>query len=145
MNSCFKPIDLNKIPINEPSICIPRVFKDVKEETVRNVFHELNFGLIRKIEIINKFNQKGENFKCVFIHFINWNVNELVNETREKLLSGKDIKIMYSEPWFWKVVAYRKSEATFKSETTFKSDNIEIKTPPCSPPRWRKEKLEINK
>jgi hypothetical protein len=52
---------------------------------------------------------------------------------------------MYSEPWFWKVVAYRKSEATFKSETTFKSDNIEIKTPPCSPPRWRKEKLEINK
>jgi hypothetical protein len=48
MNS-FKPIDLNKISINEPSICIPRVFKDVKEETVRNVFHELNFGLIRKI------------------------------------------------------------------------------------------------
>ena len=143
----FKPIDLKQFPINEPSICIPRVFKDVKEETVRIVFNKLNFGFIRKIEIINKLNQKGENFKCVFIHFNNWNVNETVNEIREKLLSGRDVKIMYNEPWFWKVVAYRKSEVGFKSEVAFKNQSTykkEIRTPPSSPPRWRKEKLEIN-
>jgi hypothetical protein len=143
MNS-FKPIDLTQVPVNEPSICIPRVFKDVNEDTVRSVFNKLNFGFIRKIEIINKFNQKGENFKCVFIHFKNWNVNQEINETREKLLSGKDIKIMYNEPWFWKVVAYRKSDTIFKIDTIFKNEQIEIRTPPCSPPRWRKEKMQLN-
>jgi hypothetical protein len=30
---------------------------------------------------------------------------------RERLLEGKDIKIVYDDPWFWKVSAYRESIA----------------------------------
>jgi tetratricopeptide (TPR) repeat protein len=57
----------------------------------------------------DKKNQKEEKFKCVFIHFKKWNENETIHVTREKLLLGGDIKIMYDEPWFWKISAYKKS------------------------------------
>ena len=28
--------------------------------------------------------------------------NDLARGTRDKLLSGEDVKIVYDEPWFWK-------------------------------------------
>ena len=36
-----------------------------------------------------------------------WFHNSNASVARERLLNGKDIKIIYDDPWFWKVSAYK--------------------------------------
>jgi len=94
------------------SLCIPRVFTNITEKHIRSIFDELSLGVIRKIDIVSITSQKGDNFNRVFIHFDKWFDNANANQTIERLQSGKDIKIMYDDPWFWKVSLYRKKEET---------------------------------
>jgi hypothetical protein len=95
-----------KMNINEPSLCIPRVFGNISEDRVRTVIKKLNIGLIKRIDMILKKNDKGEDYKRVFIHFERWftDVPDAI-EARKRLLEGKEIKIVYDNPWFWKVSA----------------------------------------
>ena len=51
-----------------PSLCIPRVYKNITVPFIENIFqNKLCFGLIKKINIVPNNNDK--NFKKVFIHF----------------------------------------------------------------------------
>jgi hypothetical protein len=108
-------IDFKTMPNNVPSLCIPRVFSNIDEKRVRNIFNDLNVGNIKRIDIISKITEKGEKFNRIFIHFNEWFSNENANTSRERLLNGKEIKIIYDEPWFWKVSAYRDSINKSKS------------------------------
>ena len=94
---------------NVPSLCIPRVFLNIDEKRIRRIFDALSIGEIQRIDIVNKTNEKGEKFKRVFIHFIRWFETENADIARERLNNGKEIKIIYDDPWFWKVSAYRES------------------------------------
>jgi hypothetical protein len=100
-------IDFRMLPNNVPSLCIPRVFTNWTEARIRGVFDELNMGDIQRIDVLCKTTEKGEKFNRVFIHFKRWFSNPNADMARERLLNGKEIKIMYDEPWFWKVSAYR--------------------------------------
>ena len=100
-------IDFRTLPQNVPIICIPRVFPNINEQRIRRVFDELNLGSIERIDIVNKSTEKGEKFNRVFVHFKKWNSEGNAEIARERLLNGKDIKIVYDDPWFWKVSAYR--------------------------------------
>lgn len=103
-------IDFRTLPISIPSLCIPRVFINIDEKRIRGVFDELNMGIIERIDIICKTTIKGEKFNRVYVHFKRWFTNNSnANTARERLLNGKDIKIIYDEPWFWKVSAYREA------------------------------------
>jgi hypothetical protein len=98
---------MNTTTTNMPSICIPRVFPNIDEKRIRKIFGELQIGTIELIDIVNKKTEKGENFNRVFIHFNSWYNNANANQVRTRLLEGKEIKIIYDDPWFWKVSAYR--------------------------------------
>ena len=87
---------------NNPSLCIPRVFNNVDEKNIREVFEKLSLGQIKRIDILEKRNEK-ESFKRVFIHFNKWFNNEQANEVKRRLACGKDFKIVYDMPWYWKV------------------------------------------
>jgi len=100
-------IDFRTLPINIPSLCIPRVFSNIDERRIRHIFDELNMGIIERVDIVNKTTEKGEKFNRVFVHFKRWFSNSNADTARERLLNGKEIKIIYDEPWFWKVSAYR--------------------------------------
>lgn len=91
-----------EIEINSnPSLCIPRVFKDISVPSIANVFqNKLKFGVIKKINIIPNVNDK--NFKKVFIHFDFWYDSENINNIKQKILNGTTIKVIYDMPWFWK-------------------------------------------
>ena len=91
---------------NQPILCIPRVYPNITEERIRRVFGDLDLGEVTQVDIKSKTTDKGEKFNRVFIH-INWNESEQSIAVRERLLAGKDIKIIYDEPWFWRVSAYR--------------------------------------
>lgn len=98
-------IDFKTLPANVPSMCIPRVFKNITRERVAGVFRDLDIGVVERIDMIQKENEKGEKFQRVFIHFSKWNTTANALRAREMLLSGKEIKVIYDEPWFWKISA----------------------------------------
>jgi hypothetical protein len=96
---------------NQQILVISRVFPNLKEERIRRIFDSLNIGEVTRVDIVvpktpvdagvkeNKFNR-------VFIH-INWSESEQSISFRQRLAQGKDVKIIYDEPWFWRVSAYR--------------------------------------
>jgi hypothetical protein len=100
-------IDFRTLPISIPSLCIPRVFSNIDEKRVRHIFDQLNMGIIERVVIVSKTTEKGEKFNRVFVHFRRWFSNSNADTARERLLNGKEIKIIYDDPWFWKVSAYR--------------------------------------
>ena len=143
--------DFRTMPANIPSICIPRVFTNIDERRIRGIFDSLNMGEILRVDIVRRKSDKGENFNRVFIHWKKWNDSENANRSRERLLNGKEIKIIYNDPWFWKVSAYREPQRVPRNTSKegvprlqFDSDEVtrprEVKvfeptTPDSSPPR----------
>ena len=98
-------IDLRYLAESQPSLCIPRVFNNITETRIRHVFDDLGLGKISRIDIKERKSEKGESFKRVYVHFDKWFWNEDAQAARRKLVSGKEIKIVYDNPWFWKVSA----------------------------------------
>jgi len=99
------------------SLCIPRVFNNITEAKVYNVFNKLNIGKIHSINMIERTNKKGKMVKCVFINFDYWYLNER-SQMRNQLLSGKEIKIVYDDPWFWNVSIKRNTNNKPLAPTT---------------------------
>lgn len=85
--------------MNSTSLCIPRVSMSVKKEYVKSVFDRLDFGKISQIDMVRK---RSDNHQRVFIHFESWNDNMNATRARELLETGKAIKIIYDDLWFWK-------------------------------------------
>jgi len=100
-------IDLTNVPAHFPSVCIPRVFSNIDEKRIRKIFDSLCIGEIDRVDIVQKTTEKGEKYNRVFIHWRYWNASDMANLSRQRLLNGKEIKVMYDDPWFWKVSAYR--------------------------------------
>ena len=105
MSEQAQTIDLRFLAESQPSLCIPRVFNNITESKIRQVFDELGLGKISGVDIKERRNEKGEPVKRVYIHFEKWFWNESAQSSRRKLISGKEIKIVYDNPWFWKVSA----------------------------------------
>jgi len=89
---------------SHPSLCIPRVFSNITELRIRKIFNELSLGKISRIDMNEHKNEKGT-FNRVYIHFEKWFLNEEAQLARRKLMLGKEIKIIYDNPWFWNVSA----------------------------------------
>jgi len=109
--SQYNAIDFRKISANEPILCIPGVFANIKEERIRRIFADLDLGEVERIDIVVpkrpvEATQKENKFNRVFIHLI-WKQTDQATAARERLLQGKEVKIIYDEPWFWKVSAYK--------------------------------------
>jgi len=85
------------------SICIPRVFDNIGEARIRDIFEKLDIFEIARIDVIQKQGIKGDKFKRVFIHIKAWSDKSDALKARDRLLAGKDLKIVYDDPWFWKV------------------------------------------
>ena len=111
------------IPSNFPSLCIPRVFATVTEAQVGKVLSELHLGIIKRIDIVKKNGEKDAKFQRVFIHFKTWYPDGNATIARERVLNGKDIKIIYNDPWYWKITAYR--EPPYKKQKTNKASQDE--------------------
>lgn len=80
-----------------PSICIPRVFSNITWQRVKEVFEELNLGMVDRVDMPKKKNDKGEEFKRCFVHFKKWYNNEDAKAVREMLLDGEMVPIEYDQ------------------------------------------------
>jgi hypothetical protein len=90
-----------------PTLCIPRANGHVSEKQIRTILGDLELGVIDRVDISTKTNDKGEKTNRIFIYFKHWYDTENGVMARERLMSGKDVKIMYDGPWFWKVYIKR--------------------------------------
>jgi len=119
-NSAVEPKPVEPKPVvepkpNEPSICIPRAFKSTTRKDIYDVVERLDLGAVERIDMVAKVNARGECYNKVFIHFKMWNKkSEVAQNTRAQLLRGEEVKIVYSEPWFWKCTASRVEKPTFR-------------------------------
>ena len=106
---------------HEPSLCIPRMFHNIDEQRVRDVFDSVQggpLGVIDHIDIIEKTDEKtGRKFKRAFIHFHKWNTG--FEELRNKLIAPPDqdgkhfqFKLQYDAPWFWMIGPNRANKNT---------------------------------
>jgi len=116
------------------SICIPRVFAHISRKRILEIFQALNLGEIDRVDMVWRFppntqrdnsnnsSNKNDKFQRVFIHFHKWFDNENAIRARERLLSGKEIKVIYEDRWFWKASANR-STPTTPTTPTLQSHN----------------------
>jgi len=86
-----------------PSICIPRTFANIRWQQVKTVFEVLfGKGTIERVDVARKTAKDGTKFNCMFVHFVEWPTDDSSQDVRQKLIDGKNIKIVYDEPWYWK-------------------------------------------
>ncbi len=78
--------ELTNLADSQPSLCIPRVFNNIGESTVRKVFNELNLGQIQRVHILERKNENGEKFKRIYVHFDKWYWNAEAQAMRSKLI-----------------------------------------------------------
>ena len=136
--------------LSYPSLCIPRVFSNIKKEKVFYVFKKLNIGYIDHIDMISKTTTQGEKYQRVFIHFSRWFPH--ARTMRNKIINGEEIKVIYNEPWFWKV--FKNNSSNYNPVTPKNPDNywhrdihspIEYRPPsPDYPPPDNYEKCYID-
>jgi hypothetical protein len=100
-------IDMTLLPASVPSLCIPRVFQNITKERVAFVFKSLDLGEIDHIDMVPRTSENGDKFQRVFIHFKRWASSDEAVRARERVLGGKEIKVIYDDPWFWKISANR--------------------------------------
>ena len=110
-------INLDTIANNVPSMCIPRTFVNITRSHVYKTINDLNLGVIDHIDMVRRKNEKGEEFQRVFIHFSKWYSNSVADRARTLLLSGKEVKVIYEDPWFWKISANRSHERASQKPT----------------------------
>jgi hypothetical protein len=112
-------IDFRTLPASIPSLCIPRVYPNIDERRIRKTFDDLNLGIIERVDIVRKTTEKGEKCNRVFIHFSRWFNSRNADTARERLLNGQDIKVIYDDPWFWKVAAYKEAVEPRREERSY--------------------------
>ena len=94
------PVD-NSDPSKGISICIPRVFNNIGWRRVKQVMIACGWGYVERVDMVP---QGG--FKRAFVHFApnRWNTrNPTAMAVLKALKNGDEVKIVYDEPWYWKI------------------------------------------
>ena len=88
------------------SLCIPRVCKEINVNEIYNKLFSLDIGKIYKIiELPVKNNIEFKKI-IIIMEFKGIRGKEL-----EKIVKGgKSLKIVYNEPWYWKLVEYKRGQ-----------------------------------
>ena len=78
------------------SLCIPRVFANISWYRIKQVFIALNWGYVERVDVI-----PSGGTKRAFVHFAPGRFT--ATKVLEALSSGKQVKIVYDEPWYWQI------------------------------------------
>jgi hypothetical protein len=86
-------------------ICIPRMETSISYRFIQQTLIKMNIGKIRKIVEIPLKNEKD--YKRVLITLQWHNFNPRSQIVHQRLEEGKNVKIVYDNPWYWKMVMGR--------------------------------------
>ena len=67
------------------------------------IFVKLNLGDICRIDMVPRLTEEGEQFLRVFVH-LKWSDSTNAQNVRRALLEPNgEVKVVYDEPWFWRL------------------------------------------
>ena len=93
----------NSDPNQGISLCIPRVFMNIGWKRIKQAFIDADLGHIQRVDVMK---MKNKDFKIAFVHFTprRWNMRDAeARQALNVLQSGKSIRILYDEPYYWEV------------------------------------------
>ena len=104
MESCKLPLYIKRAELNQNETYIKNAFK--------------NYGIVDRIEFIEKSNDNGQKYNGVIVYFKQWHFNNVVETLWEQLHAKKDIptKIFHGphNNKFWIVTEYKVVEPNQK-------------------------------
>lgn len=110
------------------SLCIPRVFPNITAERITGVIESTGFGKVERVDLVKKTNEKGQNFQRAFIHLVSWDNTTDAVYHRNEIESGRMVKIVYDQPWFWLIGKSFAPKPDFNKKTTTPTPTIEFQT-----------------
>ena len=130
---------INGNPNTGVSLCIARLFNNITWRQVKQVFIELNWGFVERVDIIRVKSKDGKMVKRAFIHFapMKWNMrSQMARATLTALQKGEVIKVSYEEdkPWFWTVTVSK----------CMKPELSDLKEKSLRHKSMRKERLDLS-
>jgi hypothetical protein len=105
----------NQYQYQHSTLCIPRIPANITHEHIQQVFSKLNAGTITKITDIQLRNETDH--KRILLQIL-WNQTTTAQYIQNRLFAGNNVKIVYRDPWYWKVVLGRPKIAAFKALTS---------------------------
>jgi len=127
------------------SIYIPRINQYITEQYIKDVFSDLNIGVVSRVDVVDIPN-KAQN--SAYVHFSEWNNTDVVSMLQCKIKNpNQQAKIVYNSPWFWFLLPNTSPDAdgvlTQENDTekpvdiisvdTDQQPTIEIKNIPSTP------------
>lgn len=93
--------------LGELSLFIPRVFPNITEERIRQVFLAKKYGEVDHVDFVAKVDKVGKKYNSAYVHFNgNWFWNDESIAFREQVCfhSETQTRLVYDEPWYWIVL-----------------------------------------
>lgn len=111
------------------SVFIPRVFTNIREERIKDIFDTKRIGKVSSVDLISKKNQKGDTtqyYNMAFVHFERlYDTDEALTFRREVDDPNTKAKLVYEDPWFWVVLPFEQKEKhTPTTETSSANVNM---------------------
>jgi hypothetical protein len=83
------------------SIFIPSVTATTSEEQIQAVFHNLNIGVVSRVDFVERDAVKGGGRYMAFVHFEYWFLNNTSYHLQEKIVNEGQGRIVYNDPYYW--------------------------------------------
>ena len=118
------------------SLCIPRVFANISWYRIKQVFIALNWGFVDRVDVI-----PSGGTKRAFVHFTPGKFT--ATKVLEALCEGKQVKIVYDEPWFWQISLSRSAKPAEAPERK-QRPKVEIASAAQAKPARRKLTIDLS-
>jgi hypothetical protein len=111
---------------------IPRVFSNIKESRISDVFDTLNIGSVERVDLVPKTGKNGDTYNMAFVHFAMVYNTDAGNKFRNDIEGpDKKAKIAYDGQWFWHVLPFeQKQPPTQNPEYEFNEQQQQEQQPP---------------
>lgn len=89
------------------SLYIPRVYKNVTQGFITNVFEDkIRFGKVRSVHKVKIPNSKN-NYSAI-VQFESWNETIVTTNFQTRIFKQGFARVVHNDPWFWIVIENNK-------------------------------------
>ena len=93
------------------SVFIPRIFANISEARIIQIFHNLSIGEVDHVDLLRKTGNNGQPYNMGFVHFKQLYDSPNGGSFRADVENAENkTKIVYDDPWFWIVLPFEQKE-----------------------------------
>ena len=93
------------------SVFIPRIFANISEARIIQIFHNLSIGEVDHVDLLRKTGNNGQPYNMGFVHFKHLYDSPNGGSFRADVENAENkTKIVYDDPWFWIVLPFEQKE-----------------------------------